>query len=193
MQLNIEPGKEILLRLDENDIRKSQIHELLPNDFISIEQTQPPIENVHLNHIVLLTYRSAAEKPGRFGLEARIQEVTADNRIILRKLNDPAPCDLRIWPRICLDSLPDIHAYCKEKEIHVIDISSHGTHIMLHKDDGEEPEIGAVIKMKFVLKNDELVIEGKILSKWKDSSRRVHVTIEFQGKHKHNISKFIYQ
>lgn len=193
MQLNIEPGKEILLRLGENDIRKSQIHELLPNDVISIEQTQPPIENVHLNHIVLLTYRSAAEKPGRFGFEARIQEITADNRIILHKLNDPAPCDLRIWPRICFDSLPDIRAYCKEKEIHVIDISCYGTHIILHKDDCEEPEIGAVIKMKFVLKNDELIIEGKILRKWKDSSRRVHVAIEFQGKHKHNISKFIYQ
>lgn len=193
MQLNIEQGEEILLRLDENNIWKSQIHELLPNDIISIEQTQPPIENVHLNHIVLLTYRSAAEKPGRFGFEARIQEITADNRIILHKLNDPASCDLRIWPRICLNSLPDIRAYCREKEIHVIDISCYSTHIILHKDDYEEPEIGAIIKMKFVLKNDELVIEGKILRKWKDSSQKVHVAIEFQGKHIHNISKFIYQ
>jgi hypothetical protein len=192
MQLNIEPGKEILLRLGENDIRKSQIHELLPNDFISIEQTQPPIQNVHLNHIVLFTYRSAAEKPGRFGLEARIQEVTADNRIILRKLNDPAPCDLRIWPRICLNLLPNIRAYCQEKESQVIDISSIGTHIILYEGD-EKHDIGAVVKMKFVLKNDELVIEGKILRKWKDSSRRVHVSIEFQGKHEHDISKFIYQ
>jgi hypothetical protein len=192
MQLNIEPGKEILLRLDENDIRKSQIHELLSNDLISIEQTQPPIENVHLNHIVLLTYRSAAKKPGRFGLEARIQEITADNRIILRKLNDPAPCDLRIWPRICLNLLPNIRAYCQEKESQVINISSIGTHIILYEGD-EKHDIGAVVKMKFVLKNDELVIEGKILRKWKDSSRRVHVSIEFQGKHEHDISKFIYQ
>jgi hypothetical protein len=193
MQLNIEPGKEILLRLGENKIYKSQLHELLPDDFISIEQSQPPIVNVHLNHIVLFTYVLAAEKPGRFGFEARIQEITTDNRIILHKLNDPAPCDLRIWPRICHDSLPDIRAYCKEKETYIMDISCYGTHIILHKDNREEHEIGDVIKIKFVLKNDELVIEGKILRKWKDSSRKVHVAIEFQDKHQQNLSKSIYQ
>jgi hypothetical protein len=193
MQLKIEPGKEILLRLDENNIYKSQLHELLSNDLISIEQSQPPIKNAQLNHIVLFTYLSVAEKPGRFGFEARIQEITADNRIILHKLNDPAPCDLRIWPRIYLDSLPDVCAYYKEKEIQIIDISCYGTHIILHKDDREEPEIGAVIKMKLVLKNNELVIEGKILRKWKDSFRRVHVAVEFQGNNEHDLSKFIYQ
>lgn len=36
MQLNIGPGEEILLRLDKNDIRKSQIHKLLPNNIKQI-------------------------------------------------------------------------------------------------------------------------------------------------------------
>jgi limonene-1,2-epoxide hydrolase len=161
----------------------------LPNDYFAIEQTQPFIEKVYLNHIVLLTYQRITAKQGRWGFEVRIQAITSDSRIILHKLNDPAPCDLRMWPRIRLNLLPNIRAYCQEKESQVIDISSIGAHIILYEDD-EEHEIGAVVKMKFIFENGEIDIEGKMLRKWRDNYQRNHLVISFPDKK--NINQFIY-
>jgi hypothetical protein len=189
MRLNIEPGEEICLLLEGKDIRKSWLIQLLPNDYFTIEQTQPFIENIYLNHIVLLTYLRITAKPGRLGFEARIQAITADSRIILHKLNDPAPCDLRMWPRIRLNLLPNIRAFCQEKKSQVIDISSIGTHIILYEGE-EEHDIGAVVKMKFIFENYEIDIEGKILRKWRDNYQRNHLAISFPDKN--NISQFIY-
>jgi hypothetical protein len=189
MRLKIKPGEELCLLLKGKDIRKSRLIQLLPNDYFAIEQTQPFIEKIYLNHIVLLTYQRITEKPGRLGFEARIQAITSDSRIILRKLNDPAPCDLRMWPRIRLNLLPNIRAYCQEKESQVIDISSTGIHIILYEGD-EEHEIGAVDKMKFIFENGEINIEGKILRKWRDNYQRNHLAISFPDKN--NISQFIY-
>jgi len=189
MRLNIEPREELCLLLDGNHIHKSQLIQLLPNDYFAIEQTQPLIEKVYLNHIALLTYQSTATKPGRLGFEARIQAFTADSRIILHKLNDPAPCDLRMWPRIPSDLLPDIRAYFQKKESQVIDISSIGTHIILYEGENKN-DIGAIVKMKFIFKNGELDIEGKILRKWTDDYQRNHLAILFPEKN--NITKFIY-
>jgi len=189
MRLNIEPGEELFLLLDGNNIRKSRLNQLLPNDYFAIEQTQPFIEKIYLNHIVLLTYLKITAKSGRLGFEARIQAITSDSRIILHKLNDPAPCDLRMWPRIRHNLLPNIRAYCQEKESQVIDISSIGTHIILYEGD-EEYEIGAVVKLKFIFENGKIDIEGKILRKWRDNYKRNHLALSFPDKK--NISQFIY-
>jgi hypothetical protein len=189
MRLNIEPGEEICLLLEGKEIRKSRLIQLLPNDYFAIEQTQQPIENGYLNHIVLLTYQTTTAKPGRVGFEARIKANTSDSRIILHKLNDPAPCDLRTWPRIRLNLLPNIRAYCQGKESQVIDISSIGTHIILYEGD-EEHEIGAVVKMKFIFENGEIDIEGKILRKWRDNYQRNNLALSFPDKN--NINQFIY-
>jgi hypothetical protein len=189
MRLNIELGEEICLLLEGKEIRKSRLNQLLANDYFTIEQTQQPIEKSYLNHTVLLTYLKTTAKPGRLGFEARIQAITSDSRIILHKLSDPAPCDLRMWPRIRHDLLPNIRAYCQEKESQVVDISSIGTHIILYEGD-EEHEIGAVVKMKLIFENGEIDIEGKILRKWRDEYQRNHLALSFPEKN--NISPFIY-
>jgi hypothetical protein len=190
MQLNIPQGEEIFLRLEENDVRKSQIQELLPPELLVIEQTRPPFNESNLNHIVLITYKAPGNKPSRLGFEARIQEITSDYRIILHKLNDPAPCDLRIWPRVRLDLLPNVRAFCHEKEIQVIDISGGGTHIVLRKDDCEIPSIGTTVNMKFIFEKTEIAVDGEVLRKWKDDHQRDHIAIMFTGNN--NISHFIY-
>ncbi len=189
MNLNIPPGEQIFLRFDVNDIRKSQIHEFQSNNLIAIEQPQPPVEKISLQRIVAVTYKNP-QKNERLGFEARIQEITTDCRIILHKLNDPAPCNLRVWPRIQLDLLPDVRAFCHDKEIQVIDISGGGTHIILPKDDCGTPEVGRIVNLKFVFKKGEAVMEGEILRKWQDPSNRDHVAIQFRGNH--DITQFIY-
>jgi hypothetical protein len=189
MRLNIEPAEEICLLVEGKDIRKSRLIQLLNNDYFTIEQTQQPIENGYLNHIVLLTYQNTAASPGRLGFEARIMAITSDCRIILHKLNDPAPCDLRMWPRIRLDLLPKIRVYCQKKESQVIDISISGTHIILYEGD-EEYEIGTVVKVRLIFENGEIDTEGKILRKWRDNYQRNHLVISFPDKKK--ISQFIY-
>jgi hypothetical protein len=189
MRLDIKPGEEINLLLNGNKIRKSRIHQLLSNDYFSIEQTDPIIESDHLNKIVLLTYHTTKKTPGRLGFEARIQAITSESGIILHKLSDPAPCDLRTLPRISHDLLPNIRAYCQEKESQVVDISSIGTHIILYED-SEKYDIGTVVKLKFIFEKDEFDTSGKILRKWKDNHQRNHLALSFTDNN--NINKFIY-
>ncbi|MGD0022166.1 MAG: PilZ domain-containing protein [Smithellaceae bacterium] len=189
MRLNIEPAEEICLLVEGKDIRKSRLIQLLNNDYFTIEQTQQPIESGYLNHIVLLTYQNTAANHGRLAFEARIKSITSDSRIILHKLNDPAPCDLRMWPRIRLDLLPNIRVYCQKKESQVMDISITGTHIILYEGD-EEYEIGTVVQVRLIFENGEIDTEGKILRKWRDSYQRNHLVLSFPDKKK--ISQFIY-
>jgi hypothetical protein len=190
MRLNIPAGEEVLLRFDVNDIRSSRLYRIEEGDLFIIEQTNPPVEKVHFNRIVLLVYKNHGGKDGRLGFEARIQAIDTGGRITLHKLNDPAPCDLRVWPRISLDLLPNVHAYCHGKEIQVISISGGGTHVILHEDDCAASETGAIVNIKLVFDKGEVAIEGKILRKWQDTSRRNHIAIQFQGSY--NISQFIY-
>ena len=97
---------------------------------------------------------------------------------------------MRVWPRISLDLLPNVHAYCHGKEIKVISISGGGTHVILYEDDCAASETGAIVNMKFIFDKGEVAIEGKILRKWQDDSQRTHVAIQFQGSY--NISRFKY-
>jgi hypothetical protein len=190
MNLHIRPEEPIFLRFDISDIRKSQLHQILQNDLIAIEQTQPPVEKTSLHHVIILTYKDPQENH-RFEFEARIQEITVDNHVILFKLSNPAPCaDLRVWPRVRLDLLPDVRAFCHDKEIQVVDISGGGAHIILQEDNCADLEIGTFVNLKFVFEKGETAVEGKILRKWKDPSERDHLAIQFYGNH--NITQFIY-
>lgn len=189
MNLNIPPGEPIFLRFDVTDIRKSHLHEIQSNNLIALEQTQPPVEKSSLQRTIAVTYTDPEEN-GRLGFEARIQGITDDYRIILLKLSDPVPCNLRTSPRIRLDLLPDVRAFCHDKEIQVIDVSGGGTHIILQENDCSAPEIGMIVNLKFVFEKGETVMEGEILRKWKDPCMRDHVAIKFHGDH--DIDKFIY-
>jgi hypothetical protein len=187
--LNILPGEPIFLRFDISDIRKSQLNESLDKNLIAIEQPQPPVEKTSLQRIIILTFKAPHENE-RYGFEARIQEITDDYRVILLQLNDPAPCDLRVWPRISLDLLPDVRAFYRDKEIQVIDISGGGAHIILQKDDCNTPEIGQIVNLKFVFEKGEALMQGEILRKWKDPCKRDHFAIQFRGNN--DITQFIY-
>ena len=139
------------------------------------------------NHF--LKHPDARFPAGRLGFEARIKGINADGNIILRKLNDPAPCDLRRWPRIKKNLLPQIRAKCQKKESQVIDISGNGTHIILYESD-TAPKIGAKVKLKFVFDEGNVEIEGNILRKWDDEFQRMHMAIYFNEDN--HLSKFIY-
>ena len=190
MRLDIEPDQEICLVFGKNEIRRSRFHQQLPNDYFSIEQTKPAIDNNSISEIILTTYSANASRPvARFGFEARIKGITEEGSIILHKLNDPAPCDLRNWPRIKKNLLPDIRAKCQKKESQVVDISNNGIHLMLYEASAA-PKVGAKIKLKFIFTESELEILGIILRKWKDEFQRLHMAICFDSKN--DISKFIY-
>ncbi len=190
MRLDIEPDQEICLVFGKKEIRRSRFYQQLPNEFFSIGQTKPKIDNNSINEIVLITYGTNGSRPGaRFGFEARIKGFTDEGHLILHKLNDPAPCDLRNWPRIKTNLLPDIRAKCQKKESQVVDISNNGAHLMLYEVDAA-PKVGAKVKLKFIFKETEMEIEGIILRKWKDEFQRIHMAICFDEKN--DIGKFIY-
>ena len=98
--------------------------------------------------------------------------------------------DLRVWPRVRLDLLPSVCAFCHEKEIQVIDLAAGGAHVILRCNESEASEIGTILQMKFVFDKGEVSVEGEILRKWKDTSQRDHVAIKFYGNN--NIHQFIY-
>ncbi|HDQ03950.1 MAG TPA: hypothetical protein ENN23_05180 [Deltaproteobacteria bacterium] len=190
MRLTIEPKKEIYVLVNGKNIIKSRFHQTLPNDFFSIEQTKPHLEENHVNEIVLVSYSTNGEnKKGRFGFEARIKAITSDRLVILHKLNDPAACELRSWPRIRHNLLPNIHASCQKKESQVVDVSCNGAHMILYESDTSS-KIGAAVKLNFVFDDGEVNIEGQILRKWKDSFHRTHIAISFSEDN--DISRFIY-
>jgi len=188
--MEILSGEILDLRLDKNDVRKTQLNQIISNDVIATEQTSPSFNNSHLNRIIIVTYKAPGENTGRLGFEARIEKITEDYQIILRRLNEPAPCDLRVWPRVRLDSLPGVRAFCQDREIQVVDISGGGTHVILRNDDCQQPSPGSAVSMKFIFPNGEVTVEGEILRSWNDSTQTKHVAIKF--KDSHNISQFIY-
>jgi len=190
MHLDIEPDQDICLVFGKNEIRRSRFHQQLSNEHFSIEQTKPVIDNNSISQIILTTYSANVSRPvARLGFEARIKGITEEGRIILHKLNDPAPCDLRNWPRIKKNLLPDIRAKCQKKESQAVDISNNGIHLMLY-DEVAAPKVGAKVKLKFIFNENEVEIQGIILRKWKDEFQRLHMAICFDGKD--DISKFIY-
>lgn len=97
--------------------------------------------------------------------------------------------DLRVWPRVRLDLLPSVRAFCHEKEVQVIDLTAGGSHVILRRHESDTYEIGTILQMKFVFDKGEVSVEGEILHKWKDTSQRDHATIKFYG---NNIHQFIY-
>jgi len=189
MPLKIEPKTEIYLRLAINDIRPSHFTELMSNNLFAIEQTMPLIENHAINSLVLITYCMDGTN-NRLGIEARIESITPDYRIILRKLSEPVTCDLRICPRIRLDLLPGVRAFCHDKEIQVVDVSGGGAHMILRGRDCEAPEIGAIVQMKFIFENGEANVDSEILRKWSDLTDKTHVAVKFISQN--DIQKLIY-
>ncbi len=188
--LNNGKKQEIYLRLEGNDTRQSRIHKLLPDNLITIEQTKPPLEAQHIKRIILLSYREEGNEIRRVGFEARIRKINPDGLIVLQKMNDPAPCDLRVSPRIRLDLMPSVRAFCHEKEIQIIDMSAGGTHVVLRRDECGAPEIGTIVEMKFIFDKSEILMTGEIRRKWKDASQKDHVAIKFSDSN--IISPFIY-
>ena len=190
MRLDIEPNQEIFLVFGKKEIRRSCFCQQLPNEHFTIEQTKPAIDNNSSSEIILVTYSADDSRPvARFGFEARIKGITEDGRLILYKLNEPAPCDLRNWPRIKKNLLPDIRAKCQNKESQAVDISNNGIHLILYEADAA-PKVGAKVKLKVIFNENELEFLGIILRQWKDEFQRVHMAICFDEKN--DIGKFIY-
>ncbi len=190
MRLDIQPEQEICLVFGKKEIRRSRFYQQLPNEYFTIEQTKPAIDNNSISEIILVTYSANDSRPvARFGFEARIKGLTEEGRLILYKLNEPAHCDLRNWPRIKKKLLPDIRVKCQKKESQAVDISNNGIHLMLYEADAA-PKVGAKVKLKVIFNENELEFLGIILRKWKDEFQRMHLAICFDERN--DIGKFIY-
>jgi len=190
MRLDIQPEQEICLVFGKKEIRRSRFCQQLPNEYFTIEQTKPAIVNTSISEIILVTYSANDSRPvARFGFEARIKGLTEEGRPILYKLNEPAHCDLRNWPRIKKKLLPDIRVKCQKKESQAVDISNNGIHIMLY-DANAAPKVGAKVKLKVIFNENELEFLGIILRKWKDEFQRMHLALCFDERN--DIGKFIY-
>jgi len=189
MPLNIEPRQEIFLVLHGKELRRCRFLQPLANEHFSIEQTDPPITPRNINEIVMVTYSTNHGRPLRLGFEARIKSVTAEDKLILFKLNDPAPCELRSWPRIKKDLLPPVRVKCQKKESQLIDISSRGVHIVLY-DTMHAPAINSKVKLQLAFDNNELSLEGHVLRRWVDEFHRLHLAVAYEDNS--DISKNIY-
>jgi hypothetical protein len=191
MVLDIRPKDEIYLRLMADDVRRSYFIEFLDENRVVVEQTQPIMDNAALMSLIFLTYCPVEKKNQRFGFQARIESITPDHRIIIRQLTPPFICDLRLWPRIHINVLPDMRAFCYDQKIQVVDVSGGGTHLVLRKDDSVSPEVGSLVEIKFIFEKGETTADGKILRLWTDPEGLRHVEVKFIGEPE--IRNFIYK
>jgi hypothetical protein len=191
MALDIRPADEVCLRIRENDVRRSHVVKFLSEHRIAVEQTAPPMDSSALMSLIFFTYRTDKQKDKRLGFQARIENITPDHRIIIRQMMKPFICDLRLWPRVHFDLLPQMRAYSQNKEIQVVDVSGGGTHLILREGDDSAPAVGSLVKIKFSFGNGETSAEGKILQARTDSEGMCHVSVQFLGQPE--IRDFIYR
>lgn len=193
MTLDIKPKDKIYLRLAANDVRRSNFIEFLHDSLISIEQTEPPIDNHQLMSVLFFTYCPGGQKTPRIGFEARIENITPDSRIFLRRLSEPFACDLRLWPRIPLDLRPVLRAFCQDQEFKVADISGSSAHVILLGDDRPSYAVGTIVQIKFVSESGETIEDCEIQRNWIDTAGKNHLALEFIGSNEiHNFIKRIF-
>lgn len=191
MDLDIHPKDEIQLRLREEDVRLSYFVKFLDEDRVVVEQTRPFMDNSVLMSLIFFTYCPDKQKNQRLGFQARIESITPDHRIIIRQMTRPFICDLRLWPRVHFDMLPNAQAFCRDKEIQVVDVSGGGTQLVLRPNDSVSPAIGCLVAIKFIFDKGETTADGKILRLWTDSKGSRHVEVKFIGQPE--IRDFIYR
>jgi len=191
MALDIRPTDEVCLRIRENDVRSSHVIKFLGDRRIAVEQTVPPMDSSALMSLIFFTYCTDKHKDKRLGFQARIENITPDNRIIIRQMTKPFICDLRLWPRVHFDLLPEMRAYSQNKEIQVVDVSGGGTQLVLREKDDSAPAVGSLVKIKFIFENGETSAEGKILQVRIGADGLHHVSIRFLGEPE--IRDFIYR
>jgi hypothetical protein len=187
----IRPKEEINLRLREDDVRRSSFIEYLNETLVAVEQTKPAIGHAERRSLIFFTYCPEQKEKQRFGFQARIERITPDHRIIIRQLTMPFVCDLRLWPRIRFEVLPQMRAFCEDREIKVIDVSGGGTHLVLRENDDSSPEVGSLVEIKFIFAEGETTADGKILRLWTDPGGLRHVEVKFIGEPE--IRNFIYK
>jgi hypothetical protein len=187
MALEIKPKEKIFLRLAANDVRRSHFIEFLHDNLISIEQTVPPVDNQHLMAVLFFTYCPGGQKKPRFGFEARIETITPDKRIFLRRLSEPFACDLRLWPRIRMDLRPVIYAYCENQEFKIVDISGSSAHFTLpEEEDSPSYKVGTIVQIKFVFESGETFADCEITRHWIDTTGKNHLAVQFIGSNEVN-------
>jgi hypothetical protein len=191
MVLDIRKKDEIQLRLMEDDVRRSHFIEFLDESRIVVEQTQPVMDTSALMSLLFFTYCPEKQKNQRLGFQARIESITSDHRIIIRRLTQPFICDLRLWPRINFIVLPRMRAFCYDQETQIVDVSGGGTHLVLRESDCASPEVGSLVEIRFVFEQGETTADGRILRLWSDAQGLRHVEVKFLGQPE--IRNFIYK
>lgn len=185
------PDVEVSLRLSADDVRSSRIVKFLGDKRIIIDQTDPPIDNSSMMSLIFFTYRPQKNTSDRMCFQARIESITPDNRIFIRQLTKPFVCDLRLWPRVQFDLLPEMQAFYGDHRLDIVNISGGGTHIVLRDDDPVCPEPGCIVKIKFIFDKGLTTAEGRIVRSWSDPKGLRHVEVKFLGDPE--ISNFIYR
>lgn len=191
MLIDLHPRDEIHLRLSASDVRVTHFIQFLDESRIVVEQTRPEIDNTALMSLIFFTYRLHKNKNQRIGFQARIENITPDRRIFVRRLTQPFICDLRLWPRVQFDLLPEMHAFCRNREIKVVDVSGGGTQVALSQDDPATPAVGSLVQIRFLFEKGETTADGQILRIWIDRNGLRHVEIKFLGQPE--IRNFIYK
>jgi len=185
------PDKEVSLRLSADDVRSSRVVKFLGDKRIVVGQTDPPVDNYSMMSLIFFTYRPQQNSPDRMGFQARIESITPDSMLFIRQLTKPFFCDLRLWPRVQFDLLPEMQAFCGNRRLDIVNISGGGTHIVLHDDDPAAPEPGSLVKIKFIFDKGRTTAEGRIVRLWSDQKGLRHVEVKFLGDPE--ISNFIYR
>lgn len=190
MVADLQPKDEIHLRLSVDDVRLTHFVKFLDEGRLVVLQTRPELDSAALMSLIFFTYCPHKHKNERLGFQARIESITPDRQITVRQLTRPFICDLRLWPRIQFDVLPEMHAFCRDREIKIVDVSGGGTQVILRQNDPATPAVGSLVQIRFLFEQGETTADGQILRIWIDKNGLRRVEIKFLGQPE--IRNFIY-
>ncbi|MCS7281165.1 MAG: PilZ domain-containing protein [Desulfobacterota bacterium] len=189
------PGRPVKIVYDvdiireEIYVRNSFTHEIEGNSIL-VFQTDPPFTPKDIGKFVIVTYLEKKEKDHpRFGFTGQLREIrksvkfengaTAD-LILIEKLSDPFPYNLRRYVRVQIPSYVNIRFYLNGEMIPLIDLSVGGASFVYNKIPGFSE--GEVLKARIVTPVRSIDLETKILRiEDRDFGRQkvFHISSEF--------------
>lgn len=162
----------------ENEIDRTDAHYMKAvvydcgNKFITISQTSPALTTHFLNRRVLTTFLAHTKnRLLRFGFTGQLYDLITDytmssgktaEALRIKKLNEPAPVDFRMYFRVTPPSETELRLFLEEERVSLLDISIGGAKFTYPKKYFFLP--GDSVKFKLLIGNAVFDIDASVRS-----------------------------
>ncbi len=182
----VKPGLSVEVVLDAGRIGRSFLQDV-NDDRLVLLQTRPPLDGRYVHKRILITFFDAGRDFSRYGFWAEIDELREGYitrgrgfpAILVRRITESAPCDLRKYQRI--KPCQDLQVRLAGETLEVVNISRGGAQLV--RKPCSMPILGPEdIIILTVERGDAIVFRSsRVIRLWhtKGSSGPQHFAVEF--------------